>query len=290
MDSKEKLKASAQAISEYLTNVFPASDMISEAMRYSLLAGGKHLRGVLLLEFAALNGVSVKSAMPFAAALEMIHTYSLIHDDLPCMDDDDFRRGKPSNHKVFGEAMAMLAGDGLLTAAFETMLLADNEISANKRLTAAGIIARSAGYSGMVGGQSDDVVNIDGRTLTLEQLTSIELRKTGALFIAACKAGTALGSTDRKLLDAAESYGRALGLAFQIRDDILDLTSNIDVLGKAPNSDVKCGKTTFVSLMGIEKSEEEISRLTFEAVRALNVFGKPMFLVDLANDLSTRLT
>ena len=203
-----------------------------DAMRYSLLAGGKRLRPVLVLEACRLCGGAVEDALPFAGAIEMVHTYSLIHDDLPCMDDDDLRRGRPTNHKVFGEANAVLAGDGLLTAAFETMLAPGQKLPPERVLGAAGILAQAAGGRGMVGGQVLDMAG-EGRALGLTEVEELQRLKTGALIRAAVEMGCAVAGGAEEQREALCRYADCLGLAFQIQDDILDVVGDEATLGKA---------------------------------------------------------
>ena len=221
-----------------------------DAMRYSLLTGGKRLRPVLVLEACRLCGGAVEDALPFAGAIEMVHTYSLIHDDLPCMDDDDLRRGRPTNHKVFGEANAVLAGDGLLTAAFETMLAPGQKLPPERVLEAAGILARAAGGRGMVGGQVLDMAG-EGRALGLTEVEELQRLKTGALIRAAVEMGCAVAGGAEEQREALCRYADCLGLAFQIQDDILDVVGDEATLGKPIGSDVRSDKTTFVALKGL---------------------------------------
>ena len=243
-----------------------------DAMRYSLLAGGKRLRPVLVLEACRLCGGAVEDALPFAGAIEMIHTYSLIHDDLPCMDDDDLRRGRPTNHKVFGEANAVLAGDGLLTAAFETMLAPGQKLPPERVLEAAGILARAAGGRGMVGGQVLDMAG-EGRALGLTEVEELQRLKTGALIRAAVEMGCAVAGGAEEQREALCRYADCLGLAFQIQDDILDVVGDEATLGKPIGSDVRSDKTTFVALKGLADCRILVAELTDRAVEALAPFG-----------------
>lgn len=245
------------------------------AMRYSLLAGGKRLRPVLLLEFCRLCGGDPEAALSFACAVEMIHTYSLIHDDLPCMDNDDMRRGKPSNHMVFGEAQALLAGDALLTLAFETMLSPESvgAVGAERAAKAAGELAKAAGAFGMVGGQIIDLQS-EGKAVTADTLIQMDECKTGALICAASKMGCILAGADEKRTTAAGGYAKAIGLAFQIRDDILDESGDPTQLGKPAGSDRENGKSTYVTFMGLKKAQQTVEELTQTAVAALSVFGE----------------
>ena len=260
-------------------------ESIVEAMRYSALAGGKRLRPVLTLEFCRVSGGSPADAMPFACALEMIHTYSLIHDDLPCMDNDDLRRGKPTNHKVFGEGMAVLAGDSLLTYAFETAAAA--QIPSDRAIRAIGVLAHEAGYYGMIGGQVLDLA-AEHRQISHAELTTLQDMKTGALIRAAARMGCIVGGASQEQLQAAETYSNALGLAFQIQDDILDIEGDEAEFGKPIGSDEKSGKSTFPGLLGLDACREQVRSLTDEAIAALGVFAENTFLTDLAESLVGR--
>ena len=256
-----------------------------ESMRYSLAAGGKRIRPVLLLAFAERAGLSREKAMEFACGLELIHTYSLIHDDLPCMDDDDLRRGRPSNHMVFGYAGALLAGDALLNGAFELMLSC-RSVPAENVLAAAGYIANSSGRWGMILGQSLDLGDF---ARDVDDRIRLSVLKTGAIIRGACVGGLLLaGVNDEKLLTAAEEYATALGLAFQMRDDVLDVTSTEEELGKPIGSDSKEDKTTFVSLLGIDETEKQIEILTDRAVSAVSVIDSDGFLSALVCALAGR--
>ena len=253
------------------------------AMRYSLLAGGKRLRPILVFAFCKLCGGDWKKAVNFAAAVEMIHTYSLIHDDLPCMDDDDYRRGKPTNHKLYGEAMAVLAGDGLLTAAFHQISLA--HMDAQLRIRAVGVLAEAAGELGMVGGQALDIMS-EERACTKEEVLEIQSRKTGALIKAACMLGViAAGGSDEQI-QPAEAFAENLGLAFQIRDDILDVIGNQEELGKATGVDGQ--KNTFVRLYGLEECERMVKLYTDQALAVLSIFEDTDYLRALAQSLTCR--
>ena len=244
-----------------------------DAMRYSLLTGGKRLRPVLVLEACRLCGGAVEDALPFAGAIEMVHTYSLIHDDLPCMDDDDLRRGRPTNHKVFGEANAVLAGDGLLTAAFETMLAPGQKLPPERVLEAAGILARAAGGRGMVGGQVLDMAG-EGRALGLTEVEELQRLKTGALIRAAVEMGCAVAGGAEEQREALCRYADCLGLAFQIQDDILDVTSTAEELGKPVHSEEKNNKVTYVTLFGTEKAAEQVEELSEKAIDLLKSLNK----------------
>ncbi len=261
-------------------------DVMLEAMEYSLGNGGKRIRPMLTLEFCRVCGGDYKSALPFALGVEMIHTYSLIHDDLPCMDNDDMRRGKPSSHKKFGEANALLAGDSLLTLAFETVLSAD--LSAEKKVKAGLALAKAAGCSGMIAGQVMDLAN-EGKAVGYDAVRETDRRKTGELIKVACVLGCIAAGADEEKIKAAEKYSENIGLAFQIVDDILDVTSDEATLGKPIGSDSENEKSTYVSLLGLEKSAEFANELTVQAKAALNIFGcEGEFLSVLADKLCER--
>lgn len=258
-----------------------------EAMAYSLSNGGKRIRPMLVLEFCRVCGENPEKAIPFAVALEMIHTYSLIHDDLPCMDNDDMRRGKPSSHKVFGEANALLAGDGLLTLAFETALSA-KDMSDSQKAQAGLVLAKAAGCAGMIAGQVMDLAN-EERQASLDEVAHTDRLKTGELIMAAASLGCIAANADEARIGAAREYCSDIGLAFQIVDDILDVTSSSEVLGKPVGSDGENGKSTYVSLLGLEKSKELAEELTGKAKAALSVFGEEKeFLYILADKLADR--
>lgn len=278
------------ALSARIPQAGLAQQRVADAMRYSLLGGGKRLRGALVLEFNRICGGDAEAAMPFACAVEMIHAYSLIHDDLPCMDDDDLRRGKPSCHKAFGEAMAVLAGDGLLTLAFETALAPETlrRTGAQAAFQAAAALAQGAGLYGMLGGQCIDV-EAQGCLPDAKTLENMCAMKTGALIIAACKAGCIAAGAEEARICAAEDYARALGLAFQIRDDMLDCIGDEKTLGKATGADVRQGKTTFVGLYGLARCEEMVAQLTQKACCALSVFDDAQALCALAGQMETRM-
>ncbi len=256
-----------------------------EAMGYSLMAGGKRLRPTLVFEFCRMCGGDWEKAAPFAAALEMIHTYSLIHDDLPCMDNDDFRRGKPTNHKVYGEAMAFLAGDALLTDAFA--MLARIDIPGVDVQTAVGVLAECAGSGGMVGGQVLDILS-EERECSEEEILNIQSRKTGALLNAACALGVLAGKGSEEQLRAACGFAGLLGLAFQIRDDMLDVIGSRAELGKDVGTDG--AKNTFVRLYGLEMCDVLVKRYTQKGLEMLDVFPDHAFLTELAGALTGRMT
>ena len=287
---EEYLKLINGALFDFLPQEPLREQKLIDAMKYSLEAGGKRVRPMLALEFCALCGGDPKAALPFACAVEMIHTYSLIHDDLPCMDDDDLRRGKPSNHKVFGEDIALLAGDALLTLAFET-LTSDKaaELAGDKAcLIAANTLAKYAGCTGMAGGQVIDLMS-EETNAPIEVVSELVRKKTACLIQAACELGClAAGATDEQR-KAAALYGEGIGMAFQIQDDILDCTSTNEELGKPVGSDEENQKSTFVSLLGMEKCRQLVADYTAQAVKALESFdGDTKPLADFAGQLATR--
>ena len=254
-----------------------------EAMAYSLMAGGKRLRPFLTQCFCAVCGGQEEQALPAAAAVEMIHTYSLVHDDLPCMDNDDYRRGKPTNHKVYGEAAAVLAGDALLTDAFS--VLASAPLPAATVCACVETLAKAAGSRGMVGGQVLDM-EAEARCCTRQEVLDIQTRKTGALIRAACQLGVLCAGGDRVQLDAAGVYADALGLAFQIQDDILDVCGDAKTLGKATGVDGN--KNTFVRLYGVDRCREMVAEQTEKAIDALSAFPDAQLLEQLARYLAQR--
>ena len=260
----------------------PQQDLF-EGMRYSLLAGGKRLRPVFVYDFCRMCGGNWKAATPFAAAVEMVHTYSLIHDDLPCMDNDDYRRGRLTNHKVYGEANAVLAGDALLTAAFG--YVAKASFAAEIRIRAVEVLSECAGELGMVGGQVLDMES-ETRQCTEQEVLDIQSRKTGALIRAACVLGVLAGNGSLDQLDAAAEFADHLGLAFQIRDDMLDVIGNANELGKAVGVDGN--KNTFVHLYGIEKCNELVLYHTNKAIFSLSHFNNTEFMKTLADSLTLR--
>ena len=276
-----------RTVEEYLNGLFtdkPHWADLYESMRYSLLAGGKRIRPVLTLEFARLAGMDWKKAVPVACALELVHTYSLIHDDLPCMDNDDLRRGKPTNHKIFGETMAVLAGDALQPEAFRLILTAPG-IAPAERAACALILAQAAGADGMVAGQILDTLHAPK---TEEELKEVDHLKTGAMIAGACKLGVAAAGGSGELLAAAEEYGYQLGLAFQIRDDMLDVIGNVDEFGKPIGSDKEEGKVTYVDLFGIEGCGKKVLDCTAAAKAAVAPFDADGFLRSLADSLAER--
>ena len=276
-------------IEEYLGTQFNWYDtepqaVLFDSMRYSLLAGGKRLRPVFVFDFCRMCGGDWHNAVKFAAAVEMVHTYSLIHDDLPSMDNDDFRRGKPTNHKVYGEAMAILAGDAMLTSAFGQIVNAQS-ISDKAKLRAVDTLCRCAAETGMVGGQVLDILS-EERECTEQEILDIQSRKTGALIMAACVMGVLAGGGTEEQELAAIRFAEHLGLAFQIRDDMLDVIGDSTVLGKATGMDA--GKNTFVRLYGLDRCEELVREHTDLALDALKAFENAGFMAELALELVRR--
>lgn len=273
--NKELLSNYSNKFEELFNKYVPVENnsynTVTESMRYSFLLGGKRIRPFILMEFYRICGGKDDSALPFAVALEMIHTYSLIHDDLPCMDNDDIRRGKPSNHIVFGEDMALLAGDGLLTHAFY-VAASTNGINPEYCINAIKELSYLSGYNGMIGGQVIDLQS-ENKKVPIETICEINALKTGALLKAACRIGVILAGGNINTLSLAEEYGEKLGLAFQIVDDILDECGDEQELGKPIHSDEKNMKSTFVSIYGIEKCKEIVEKLTNEALSCLEKIG-----------------
>ena len=261
---------------DFMPGIDTKSSSLYESMKYSLTAGGKRLRSVLLLASCEFAGGDAKDALAFACAMEYIHTYSLIHDDLPAMDNDDLRRGMPTNHKVYGDAIAILAGDGLLTTAFEVMnkdmfLYFDNLKELKKRINAAYTITSNAGVRGMVAGQVSDIES-EHKQCSNEMLEYIHLNKTGALIVAAVRAGLYLGGADDAMMKNMTVYAENLGLAYQIADDILDVRGNEAELGKKTGVDAQNEKITYVSLNGMEASDKKLHELTQNAVKAIEEY------------------
>lgn len=274
MEFKDVLKQKIDYIETLLNRYMPKEEgyqkTIIESMNYSLKAGGKRLRPILTLESCKIVGGKEEDAIPFAIAIEMIHTYSLIHDDLPALDNDDLRRGKPTNHKVFGEAMATLAGDALLNYAFELMLSSsiDKEDS-NKYLKAINEVAKHAGIYGMIGGQVVDVES-ENKIIDKDKLDFIHLNKTAAMIVGSMRAGAIIGGASEEELEKVTKYGRNIGLSFQIVDDILDITGDEEKLGKPIGSDIENHKSTYPSLLGLEKSREIARQLIEEGKSSID--------------------
>ena len=289
MSFKGSMETYRLFIEEYLENFYSRfhaepQKPLYDSIQYSLLAGGKRLRPILCMEFCRICGQDWKAAAPFAAAIEMIHTYSLIHDDLPSMDNDDFRRGRPTNHKVYGEAMAILAGDALLTDAFlsasEAKLTCPEDMS-----RAIALLSTCAGSAGMVGGQVLDIMS-EERQISEEEILNIQSRKTGGLIRAACGLGAIAGGASPEQVDAACRFADNLGLAFQIRDDMLDVIGTQEEMGKGVGTDET--KNTFVRLYGLPKCEELVQKYTADAIQALDLFEDRAFLTELAENLTNR--
>ncbi|TDX48261.1 polyprenyl synthetase family protein [Orenia marismortui] len=291
MNIKEFINCKSKVINKELDKHLPAEDIhpiqLNKSMRYSVLAGGKRLRPILALEAAKLIGGQEEDILPAACALELIHNYSLIHDDLPAMDDDDLRRGKPTNHKVFGEAMAILAGDALLTYAFEIMTKIDN-VSAEQVLLAVKELAKASGSKGMVGGQVADIL-AEGHQIDSNELDYIHRHKTGALLKASVRIGAILSGANDEQLKALTTYAEEIGLGFQIVDDILDIEGDIEKIGKDVGSDLDRDKATFPAIYGLEESKKMASKTCKRAKEALNIFGeKAEVLLKLADYIIER--
>ena len=292
MEFKQALKHRANQVELLLKEYMPKEEgyqkTIMEAMNYSLSAGGKRLRPILTMEACNIVGGNVEDVIPFAMAIEMIHTYSLIHDDLPALDNDDLRRGKDTNHIVFGEDMAILAGDGLLHHAMETMADACMKNPTPQTTGAMKAIAHGAGIYGMLTGQVVDVF-MEGKPLDIETLDFIHLKKTAAMIRGALEAGAVCGGADAETVAQYGLAGEKIGVAFQILDDILDVTSTLEELGKPIHSDEKNQKTTYVTLFGIEKSREIAAKLSDEAIAIWEKQGASCeFLLELTKYLLTR--
>ena len=294
MQMNKKIEEFSQLIEEnlykYFNTYFDEYKILFDSMEYSVKNGGKRVRPLLTMLFCDACGGDPLKAVQLAVAVEYIHTYSLIHDDLPCMDDDDYRRGKPSNHKVYGEAMALLAGDGLLTAAFERIAtwsragLIDSDVAIN----AISELSAYAGSRGMIGGQVIDIQNEDNKDIKLETLMMLDNLKTGALIEAACSLGCIAARANDDNIQAAKEFASNIGLAFQIKDDILDVTSSFEKLGKAIGSDIENGKTTYVTLLGVEECQKLVDKLTDDALKALDAFENNEALKEYALYLAKR--
>ena len=278
---------------DFIPNIDNKSISLYESMKYSLTAGGKRLRPVLLLAACEFAGGNIREAIPYACAIEYIHTYSLIHDDLPAMDNDDLRRRLPTNHKVYGDAIAILAGDGLLNCAFEAiskdmMLFYDSPEKIRKRVNAAYEIAKGAGVRGMVAGQVSDI-EAENAIASKEMLEYIHLNKTGALIRAAIKAGLYLGNPTDSMINDLEKYSENLGIAYQIADDIMDVVGNPDEMGKAAGSDEKKHKNTYTSILDIDHARNRLDELTAKAVESIEkYYDNAEFFRNLVLDLAKR--
>lgn len=258
---------------------------VTKAMRYSLSNGGKRLRPIFVLEFCRMCGGDVNKALPYACAIEYIHTYSLIHDDLPCMDNDDMRRGKPSCHKMYGEATALLAGDALLTHAFE--ICSASELSDSQNLRAVSLLSQNAGVGGMIGGQVIDL-KYEQSDPSISNILTVHRLKTGALISAACILGCIAAGADDEKIALASRYAYMIGTAFQIRDDLLDIMGDEEKLGKPIGSDADNDKTTYVTLVGADRAQQDVKILTDKAVEILDSFGENDFMKTLSEYLVNR--
>ncbi len=289
VEMKRMLEEYSDKISNQIVKYLPTANdgqqSVVNAMEYSVSNGGKRLRPILTLEFCKMCGGDVENAMPLACAVEFIHTYSLIHDDLPCMDNDDMRRGKPSCHKMFGEATALLAGDALLTHAFE--LICSSDLDDSQKVMAVSLLSQNSGVNGMIGGQVLDL-KYEQLDPNLSQLLSIDKLKTGALIAAACLMGCIAANADEEKIIAASKFAYYLGIAFQIKDDILDVTGDEETFGKPIGSDEDNGKTTYVSLVGVEKAQQNVELFTKNAVDQLDKFENNDFVKFLADYLVNR--
>ena len=293
---QDELKKRTEEIEGVLKSYLPKEEgfakTMAQAMNYSVLAGGKRLRPMLILETSRMFGGEDKLAYPFMAAMEMIHTHSLVHDDLPALDNDDYRRGRLTTHKVYGEAMGVLSGVALLNYAYEVMLtafdLAEDEKARARVIKALKVMSHKTGLYGMLGGQSVDVEN-DGKPMSREMIDYIYENKTSALIEASMMAGAILGGASAEEVAVVEKAASGIGLAFQIQDDILDVTSTAEELGKPIHSDEKNHKTTYVTLMGIEKASQQVAELSEEAVKLLEGLNKKNeFLFTLVKELVGR--
>ncbi len=285
----ERMALDQEMIQLYLSQVFagePRYASLQEAMEYSLLTGGKRIRPILTLETCRMCGGAPEAALPFACAVEMVHTYSLIHDDLPAMDNDSLRRGRPTNHVVYGEATAILAGDALLTAAFDHLTRA--ELPAGQVVAAVACLSRAAGSAGMVGGQALDMAG-EGHALDLEELELLQSLKTGALISAAAELGCIAAGGTWEQREQVRTYALALGRAFQVRDDMLDVISSQEELGKPLGSDQANEKSTFASALGLDSCAALVEKLTRQGVEALQCFEHPDFHIWLAENLALRM-
>lgn len=286
MTANEYKKYVDAKLSEYFKPSGLSYDGLLESMHYSLTAGGKRIRPMLVLEFCRISGGNIEKTLPVACAIEMLHTYSLIHDDLPCMDNDALRRGKPTNHVVYGECTATLAGDALQAEAFGT--IARSQLPAEARVTCVEILADAVGSDGMCAGQYLDMVG-ENKLLSEDELNDINSRKTGSLLTAACRMGVAAAGGNKAMLEAAAQYGACVGAAFQIRDDILDVISTSEELGKPVGSDAQEQKNTYMALLGEDKCMQMIEKLTDQAKNAIaGAFEDTKFLCELADSMVTR--
>lgn len=275
----------SKALIEHLPVANDGQKSVVMAMKYSLTNGGKRLRPILVLEFCKMCGGDTEKAMAYACAVEYVHTYSLIHDDLPCMDNDDLRRGKPSCHKMYGEATALLAGDALLTHAFEIASTADFEGA--KNADAVSLLAQNSGVCGMIGGQVLDL-KYEAASPSMSQLLTVHKLKTGAMISAACLLGCIAGDATEEQILAASKFAYYLGIAFQIKDDILDVTGDEEKLGKPVGSDKDNEKTTYVDIVGLNKAQKDVEKMTQAAIESLSAFENNEFVSSLAEYLTRR--
>ena len=275
-----------KALEQYFAPENPQVTRTLDAMRYSTMIGGKRIRPILVLEFCRMCGGDTEEAMSFACALEMVHTSSLIHDDLPCMDNDDYRRGKPSCHKKYGYNYALLAGDALEAYAFETAASAKTDPAITVKCLQ--LLTHATGVNGMLGGQTLDEENETLEGMTLERLRDTDALKTGALIRVACEMGCVVGRATEEQYKAAVEYGEALGVAFQIQDDILDVIGDEKKLGKATGHDAESNKATYVGFLGLEKAQEEAAAYTDKALKALDAFSDNQYLKELTESLLHR--
>lgn len=289
LDFKSQIEKYCTAVNSKLTELVPVANDgqgdVVKAMKYSLSNGGKRLRPIFVLEFCKMCGGDVEKALPYACAIEYVHTYSLIHDDLPCMDNDDMRRGKPSCHKMYGEATALLAGDALLTHAFE--ICAESELSDSQNVRAVSLLSQNAGVGGMIGGQVIDLKFEQGDP-SISDILTVHRLKTGALISAACILGCIAANADEEKIALASRYAYLIGTAFQIRDDLLDIVGDEQILGKPIGSDADNDKTTYVTLVGPEKAQQDVKTLTDKAVGILDEFDNNDFMKSLSEYLVNR--
>ncbi len=289
LDIDKSIEEYSERISKALIEHLPVANdgqkSVVMAMKYSLTNGGKRLRPILVLEFCKMCGGDTEKAMAYACAVEYVHTYSLIHDDLPCMDNDDLRRGKPSCHKMYGEATALLAGDALLTHAFEIASTAD--FDGAKNADAVSLLAQNSGVCGMIGGQVLDL-KYEAASPSMSQLLTVHKLKTGAMISAACLLGCIAGDATEEQILAASKFAYYLGIAFQIKDDILDVTGDEEKLGKPVGSDKDNEKTTYVDIVGLNKAQEDVEKLTQAAIESLSAFENNEFVSSLAEYLTRR--
>ena len=288
-DFKAQIEKYCDAVNTELMKYIPEANDgqidVTKAMRYSLSNGGKRLRPIFVLEFCRMCGGDVNKALPYACAIEYIHTYSLIHDDLPCMDNDDMRRGKPSCHKMCGEATALLAGDALLTHAFE--ICSASELSDSQNLRAVSLLSQNAGVGGMIGGQVIDL-KYEQSDPSISDILTVHRLKTGALISAACILGCIAAGADDETIALASRYAYMIGTAFQIRDDLLDIMGDEEKLGKPVGSDADNDKTTYVTLVGADRAQQDVKTLTDKAVEILDSFSDNDFMKTLSEYLVNR--